>query len=141
MQQRLIFFLAFLLFGMEDFTFISDPKKTFLKTPNEYIYICTGKLNRKTEFCAKHRLVQLGHRQLWFWLPLIQFMCMCVSVCVCVHMKMRAVLIMSVIFIIRFPVVGGLRTRDGEISVRVDLLQHTEEHNIKHSSCQCNHYA
>lgn len=41
---------------------------------------------------------------------------------------MKMILIMSVIFIIGFPVVGGLRARDGEIFVRVDFLKHTQKH-------------
>lgn len=48
------------------------------------------------------------------------------------------ILIMSVIFIIGFPVVGGLRARDGEIFVRVDVLKHTHKHIITHSSRQGN---
>lgn len=44
---------------------------------------------------------------------------------------MNMTLIMSVIFIIRFPVVGGLRARDAEIFVRVNFLQqpHKKTHN------------
>lgn len=39
---------------------------------------------------------------------------------------MKMILIMSVIFIIGFPVVGSLRARDGEIFVRVDFLKRTQ---------------
>lgn len=53
------------------------------------------------------------------------------------------ILIVSVIVVVRFSVVGGLRARDGEVFVRVDFLKHTEtcNHMVDHDKLCFTTYA
>lgn len=76
--------------------------------------------------------VHLGH-------PLHFLFCILYA-CMCVSKKIDVALILPVIFIIGLPVVGGLRARDGEVFVGVDILNGTQKCIITHSSCQGNEY-
>lgn len=65
----------------------------------------------------------------------------CVRVCVCPKkIGIAVALILPVVFVVGLPVVGGLRARDGEVFVGVDILNGTQKRIITHSSRRGNEY-